>query len=165
MSWKDLRAKGIDAVGQQVSPFEHPTGAQFQTELGRVRAVIDAVAVDIARQIHLLSEEFKRAWTNFMLRWGAFFAEHEHTGSLRGGYFFSVSSYEQIFDFEREARTFRESFVAQGGQPRSPLPAPSSQEPTGSSGPFGSGASPIVWAAIAVGAIAAGGYLVKAIRG
>lgn len=160
MSFASLHARASgDGVGFD-APFT-TTASVFRTELGRVRASVDMLAADVTRQPQLLTAETRRAWDDFLVRWAGFYNAHRDVGSF-GSFFFSMTTYRQIFDYGRQAAAFRDELVRSGGQVTTPVPTPSPESPNAPDEPALSKISPFVWGLLIVGGIVAVGYAARA---
>jgi hypothetical protein len=131
------------------------TPSVFAAELDRVRAVVDMVARDVSTQTERLTAEQRAAWTDFVMRWGAFYNEHSSSSWTSS---FTSGPYELIGSFEREALAWRATIERAGGRVTVPLPPP---PPTSSSAPprpLLADVSPFMWGLLAVGGVFAVGY-------
>jgi hypothetical protein len=143
------------------------TGDVFLTELRRVKAAVDATALDFDRGAALLSPAFKTGWSQFVMRFDLFRRQNEsYFGGPLGTHVpFSQATYEEVLDFERELGTWRQTFRRLGGTTSSPDPTPSTTTPGYQPEAEKKGIGAFWWGLLIVGGIVAVGYTARGLRG
>jgi hypothetical protein len=142
----DLRASVGDVV--TITP------ARFRNDLEATRSYIDGLARDIAAASAnpRMTATWKQGWSDFLVRWGTFYADMEGSVNawLASAFPNLTGSWNSIIRFSEEAQDWARAFRGIGGQrtvvpetmPRPPAPVEWN--------PLRASASPFTWALLGV---------------
>lgn len=146
-------------IGMTVGDVVTITPARFRNDLESTRTYIDGLARDVAAGAGnpRMTSAWKAAWSDFLVRWGTFYAnmEGQVNAWLASAFPNLTGSWNAIIRFGEEARSWAQSFRDLGGQrtnvpeyvPRAPSPVDFN--------PLHVSAGPFVWGLLALGGVVA----------